>query len=56
MIYFSTVLLFVIALFSFRRMSIQHFKISYYEAKLKSRGVDISHIEKIKSLKEIREL
>ncbi len=39
-----------------RNNSILKFKISYYEQKLKNRNVDISHIESIKTLKEVRDI
>ena len=38
-----------------RNNAVLKFKISYYEQKLKNRGVDISHVESIKTLKEVVE-
>ncbi len=50
--YIFTITMLIATLFFGRILVIQHFKIAYYEQKLKNRGVDISHIENI-TLKEV---
>lgn len=46
-IFFSAILVLFFAIISFRRACINSFKISYYEARLKNNGFDISHVENI---------
>lgn len=44
------VLILPFSILALRRGMIDSFKVGYYETKLKNRGVDISHIEKMSFL------
>ena len=50
------ILLLLVLLLMYREAFISSFKISYYETKLKHRGVDIDHVKNIKTIKQIRDL